>query len=116
MKTKTRVGDILEANVPESFTISDKLWEGHQRRKSEHEKKGNGFGYSMFNEESEFTSTISRRYYKLTPREAANLQGFPEEFKLPSSNVKAYQQFGNSVAVPVVKKVSEQVVEQILEV
>ena len=40
----------------------------------------------------------------------------PEEFKLPSSNVKAYQQFGNSVAVPVVKKVSEQVVEQILEV
>ena len=33
MKTKTRVGDILEANVPESFTISDKLWEGHQRRK-----------------------------------------------------------------------------------
>lgn len=39
MKTKTRVGDILEANVPESFTISDKLWEGHQRRKSEHEKK-----------------------------------------------------------------------------
>lgn len=132
MKTKTRVGDILEANVPESFTISDKLWEGHQRRKSEHAKKGNGFGYSMFNEESEFTSTISRRYYKdgseilieqkgknprkLTPREAANLQGFPEEFKLPSSNVKAYQQFGNSVAVPVVKKVSEQVVEQILEV
>ena len=132
MKTKTRVGDILEVNVPESFTISDKLWEGHQRRKSEHEKKGNGFGYSMFNEESEFTSTISRRYYKdgseilieqkgknprkLTPREAANLQGFPEEFKLPSSNVKAYQQFGNSVAVPVVKKVSEQVVEQILEV
>lgn len=64
MKTKTRVGDILEANVPESFTISDKLWEGHQRRKSEHEQKGNGFGYSMFNEESEFTSTISRRYYK----------------------------------------------------
>ena len=44
MKTKTRVGDILEANVPESFTISDKLWEGHQRRKSEHEQKGNGFG------------------------------------------------------------------------
>ena len=53
MKTKTRVGDILEANVPESFTISDKLWEGHQRRKSEHEQKGNGFGYSMFNEEYE---------------------------------------------------------------
>lgn len=132
MKIKTRVGDILEANVPASFTISDKLWEGHQRRKNEHEQKGNGFGYGMFNAESEFTNTISRRYYKdgseilieqkgknprkLTPREAANLQGFPEEFKIPYSNVRAYQQFGNSVAVPVVKKVSEQVVKQILEV
>ena len=47
---------------------------------------------------------------------AANLQGFPKEFKLPDSNTKAYQQFGNSVAVPVVEKVSEQIVKQILEV
>ncbi len=131
-KTKTRVGDILEKNVSDSFTISDRLWAGHQRRKSEHEKKGNGFGYCLFDEESEYTSTLSRRYYKdgseiliaqdgknprkLTPREAANLQGFPQEFKVPESNVKAYQQFGNSVAVPVVTKVSEQVVKQILEV
>ena len=43
-------------------------------------------------------------------------QGFPKEFKLPDSNTKAYQQFGNSVAVPVVEKVSEQIVKQILEV
>ena len=131
-KIRTRVGNILETDVPESFTISDRLWEGHQRRRIEHEKKGNGFGYCLFNEESEFTSTISRRYYKdgseilieqrgknprkLTPREAANLQGFPVEFKVPNSSVRAYQQFGNSVAVPVVEKVAEQVVKQILEV
>jgi DNA (cytosine-5-)-methyltransferase len=128
----TKVSSILENNVPDKFTISDKLWTGHQRRKLEHEEKGNGFGYSLFNGDSEYTSTISRRYYKdgseilieqlgrnprkLTPREAANLQGFPENFKLPDSNVKAYQQFGNSVAVPVVEKVSEQIVKQILEV
>ena len=43
-------------------------------------------------------------------------QGFPKEFKIPESNVRAYQQFGNSVAVPVVTKISEQIVEQILEV
>jgi DNA (cytosine-5)-methyltransferase 1 len=130
--TKTNVGSILETNVSEGFTISDRLWAGHQRRRVENEKKGNGFGYCLFNENSEYTSTISRRYYKdgseilieqkgrnprkLTPREAANLQGFPQEFKLPDSNTKAYQQFGNSVAVPVVKKVSEQIVKQILEV
>lgn len=130
--TKTKVSSILEKNVPDTFTISDKLWAGHQRRKLEHEEKGNGFGYCLFNGDSEYTSTISRRYYKdgseilieqpgknprkLTPREAANLQGFPKEFKLPDSNTKAYQQFGNSVAVPVVEKASEQIVKQILEV
>lgn len=130
--SKTKLSDILEKNVSSSFTISDKLWEGHQRRKKEHKKKGNGFGYCLFNEYSEYTSTLSRRYYKdgseilieqlgknprkLTPREAANLQGFPSNFKIPNSKIKAYQQFGNSVAVPVVKRLSEQVVHQILEV
>ena len=129
---KTRLGDILEQNVSDVYTISDRLWEGHQRRKEEHAKKGNGFGYCLFNDDSEYTSTISRRYYKdgseilieqkgknprkLTPRETASLQGFPKEFKIPESNVRAYQQFGNSVAVPVVTKISEQIVEQILEV
>lgn len=132
LEEKTRVGDILEKNVPDCYTLSDKLWEGHQRRKLEHIEKGNGFGYCLFNENSEYTSTISRRYYKdgseilieqpgknprkITPREAANLQGFPDEFKIPDSNTKAYQQFGNSVAVPVVEKVSEEIVKQILGV
>lgn len=128
----TKVGDILEEDVPDTFTISDRLWAGHQRRKIEHEEKGNGFGYCLFDADSEYTSTISRRYYKdgseiliaqegknprkLTPREAASLQGFPLEFKIPDSNTRAYQQFGNSVAVPVVTRVSEQIVKQILEV
>lgn len=131
-RTQTKVGDILEKNVPDEYTISDRLWAGHQRRRKEHEEKGNGFGYCLFNENSEYTSTISRRYYKdgseilieqegknprkITPREAANLQGFPKNFKVPESKTRAYQQFGNSVAVPVVTKVSQQVVEQILEV
>lgn len=131
-KIKTSVGSILEKNVADDYTISDKLWAGHKRRRVENAEKGNGFGYCLFNEKSEYTSTISRRYYKdgseilieqegknprkIIPREAANLQGFPKEFKLPESNTKAYQQFGNSVAVPVVTKVSEQIVKQILEV
>ncbi len=124
---KTRLGDILETDVDEKYTISDSLWEGHQRRKKEHQEKGNGFGYSLFNAESEYANTISARYYKdgseilieqkghnprkLTPRECARLQGFPEEFIIPVSDTQAYKQFGNSVAVPVVRAVAKQIVD-----
>lgn len=122
---KTRLGDILEENVPEKYTISDKLWAGHQRRKQSHKEKGNGFGYSLFNSESVYTSTISARYYKdgseilieqdgknprkLTPREAARLQGYKDSFIIPVSDVQAYKQFGNSVCVPVIKALAKAV-------
>lgn len=124
---KTRLGDILEKNPDSKYTISDKLWAGHQRRKKEHKEKGNGFGYSMFNENSEYTSTISARYYKdgseilieqkgrnprkLTPREAGRLQGFPDTYIISASDSQAYKQFGNSVAVPVIKALANQVIE-----
>jgi DNA (cytosine-5)-methyltransferase 1 len=120
-----KVGDILEKNIPEKYTISDKLWVGHKRRKEEHKQKGNGFGYSIFNENSLYTSTISARYYKdgseilieqknknprkLTPREAARLQGFPDHFKIPVSDNQSYKQFGNSVAVPVIRAIAKQI-------
>jgi len=127
---KTRVGNILEQDVNEKFTISDALWEGHQRRKKEHQEKGNGFGYSLFNADSEYTNTISARYYKdgseilidqgegknprkLTPRECARLQGFPEKFIIPVSDTQAYKQFGNSVAVPVIREVAKCIIREI---
>lgn len=125
--TNTRVGDILESIVDEKYTISDKLWNGHQRRKAEHKEKGNGFGYSIFNCYSPYTNTISARYHKdgseilieqkgknprkLTPREAARLQGFPEEFIIPVSDTQAYKQFGNSVAVPVINAIAKKIIE-----
>lgn len=125
-KKETQVGDILESRVDPKYTISDRLWAGHQRRKLEHEAKGNGFGYSMFKSSSPYTSTISARYYKdgseiliaqrgknprkLTPREAARLQGFPEWFEINSSDTQAYRQFGNSVAVPVIEAVAKKIV------
>ena len=118
------VGSILEDSVPERFTISDKLYQGHLERKKMHEAKGNGFGFCLFNKDSKYTSTISARYYKdgsealieqegknprmLTPRECARLQGFPENFIIPVSNVRAYKQFGNSVCIPVIRAVAEQ--------
>lgn len=121
-KIPVKVGDILENNVPDKYTLSDKLWAGTVRRKQEHMRKGNGFGYSLFNAESPYTNTISARYYKdglealieqegknprkLTPRECARLQGFPESFRIVVSDSAAYRQFGNSVAVPVIKAIA----------
>lgn len=126
-KTPTKLGDILEKKVDSKYTISDRLWDGHKRRKIEHIAKGNGFGYSLFNEKSAYTSTISARYYKdgseilveqkgknprkLTPREAARLQGFPDSYVIPVSDGQAYKQFGNSVAVPVIKAIAGQVLK-----
>ena len=122
---QTRVGDILEKNVSDSYTISDRLWAGHQRRKEANKQKGKGFGYGLFDENSTHTNTISARYYKdgseiliaqkgknprkITPREAARLQGFPEDFIIDKvSNVQAYKQFGNSVCVPVIAAVANE--------
>lgn len=126
-KGSTRVGQILDTNVDASFTISDRLWAGHQNRKFRHVAKGNGFGYRLVNPNSEFTATISARYYKdgseilveqknknprkLTPREAARLQGFPEWFVPSESKVQAYKQFGNAVPVAVVRAIASNLLD-----
>lgn len=131
LKTQTRVGSILESKVDSKYTISDLLWAGHQRRKIEHKEKGNGFGYGMFNAESKYTNTISARYYKdgsevlieqtngnprkLTPRECARLQGFPDEFIIPVSDTQAYRQFGNSVPVLTIQAVAKNILRALYE-
>lgn len=128
---KVCVGDILEKEVGERFTISDKLWEGHQARKRMHKKKGNGFGFCLFNKDSKYTSTISARYYKdgsealieqvgknprmLTPRECARLQGFTDDFIIPVSNARSYKQFGNSVCIPVIEAVAKAMLDYLGE-
>lgn len=128
-KQKTRLGDILENNVDPKYTISEKLYAGHRERRERNKAKGNGFGFSMFNAESEYVNTISARYYKdgsevliyqgddvpprkLTPRECARLQGFPENFIIPVSDMQAYKQFGNSVAVPVIRAIAGQMLNE----
>ena len=131
-KSDTRLGDILEENskIDEKYTISDRLLAGHIRRRKEHKIKGNGFGYSLFNAESPFCNTISARYYKdgseilidqsdinknprkLTPRECARIQGFPDEFNVSAvSDVQIYKQFGNSVSVPVIRSLSKEILK-----
>lgn len=113
--------DVAEQDVPDKYTLSDKLWEYLRNYAARHKARGNGFGYGLVGPE-DTTRTISARYYKdgsevlvrqegknprrLTPRECARLQGFPDSFEIPVSDTQAYRQFGNSVCVPAVAEVA----------
>ena len=153
---ETRVEDIFEPeeSIPDKFTISDRMWEGHKARKERNRLNGKGFGYSLFKGDSIYCSTISARYWKdgseilidqsnvdknprkLTPVEAGRLQGYrilgegwekPEaannqnnnsklpEMKIVVSDKEAYHQFGNSVAVPVVRTLAYEINNQLLK-
>ena len=121
LKTQPVVRDILEKEVSEKYTLSDKLWGYLQSYAAKHRAAGNGFGYGLAPLDG-VTRTISARYYKdgseilleqtgknprrLTPRECARLQGFPDSFKIPVSDTQAYRQFGNSVVVPLMSDVA----------
>lgn len=150
----TKVSEVFEPeSVTTAYTISDRMWEGHRARKEKNKMNGKGFGYSLFNADSIYTSTISARYWKdgseilidqsdkglnprtLTPVEAGRLQGYriigngweyPEcannlnynasnpEFKIVVSKKEAYRQFGNSVAIPVIKRLAEEIIKQLM--
>jgi len=127
---------ILEADPGPKYTLSDKLWNYLQEYAAKHKAKGNGFGFGMTNLEG-VSRTISARYYKdgaeilipqegknprrLTPREAAALQGYPmfpintndeqRSLYIPVSDNQAYRQFGNSVVMPLIQVVGEELVQ-----
>lgn len=152
---ETHVYDIFEPDeqIESKYTISDRMWIGHQKRKERNRLNGKGFGYSLFKPDSTYCSTISARYWKdgseilidqsaknrnprrLTPVEAGRLQGYRilgngweyeecannqnyndsnPEFKIVVSSKEAYHQFGNSVAVPVIKRIAKEIIEQLL--
>ena len=122
------VSGILEPKVDTKYTLSDKLWDYLQAYAEKHKEAGNGFGYGIAPLDG-ITRTISARYYKdgseilieqegknprrLTPRECARLQGFPDSFKIPVSDTQAYKQFGNSVVVPLMTEVAKLVVRKL---
>jgi len=56
----------------------------------------------------------NHRVRRITPREAARLQGFPDNFSLHSNDDKAYHQMGNSVSINVVKAVAKEVIQNVL--
>ncbi|MBQ7436708.1 MAG: DNA (cytosine-5-)-methyltransferase [Oscillospiraceae bacterium] len=126
---KPLMKDILEDNVSDTYTLSDKLWSYLQNYAARHRAAGNGFGYGIADPEG-VSRTLSARYYKdgseiliaqegrnprrLTPRECARLQGFPESFKIPVSDTQAYKQFGNSVVVPLMANVAKLIAAEIV--
>lgn len=123
-----RVRDILEPSVDAKYTLSNHLWEYLQNYAEKHRARGNGFGYGLVDLEG-VTRTLSARYYKdgseilipqenknprrLTPRECARLMGFPDSFKIVVSDTRAYQQFGNSVVVPLVKVIADEILKSL---
>ncbi len=122
------VRDILDPNIDPKYTLSDKLWLYLQNYAEKHRAKGNGFGYGLVDLNG-ITRTLSARYYKdgseilipqgegknprrLSPRECARLMGYPDEYKINCvSDVQAYRQCGNSVVVPLITAVSEQILK-----
>lgn len=127
-KKQAIMKDILETDVDEKYTLSDKLWNYLQQYAAKHKAAGNGFGYGIAPLDG-ISRTLSARYYKdgseilieqkgrnprrLTPRECARLQGFPDTFIIPVSDTQAYKQFGNSVVVPLMTEVAKLVVRKL---
>ncbi len=124
-----KLADILEpeSNVPEKYTLSDKLWEYLQQYALRHKAKGNGFGFGLADRNG-ITRTLSARYYKdgseilipqvprknprrLMPVEAARLMGFPDRLanRQVVSDTQAYRQFGNAVVPKVVAPIARQI-------
>jgi DNA (cytosine-5)-methyltransferase 1 len=129
-----------EEEVSVKYYLSTAYLETLRRHKEKHESKGNGFGYEILssngianalvcggmgrernliidNRLSNFTPVtkikgeVNREgIRRMTPREWARLQGFPDEFKIVVSDTQAYKQFGNSVAVPAIQATGERVI------
>lgn len=129
-KHKPVMLDILETDPDDRYTLSDKLWVYLREYAAKHKAAGNGFGYGIA-EPDGISRTLSARYYKdgseiliaqegknprrLTPRECARLQGFPDSFVIPVSDTQAYRQFGNSVVVPLMSNVAKLIAKKIAE-
>ena len=128
-KEKPALKTILEPSPDPKYTLTPKLWQYLQDYAAKHKAAGNGFGFGMPDLDG-VSRTLSARYYKdgseilisrgdgeiprrLTPRECARLQGYPEDFKIVVSDTSAYKQFGNSVVVPLMTKVAGLVVSQL---
>lgn len=137
--SKTISDILEERAVSPKYYISDVYLETLRKHRARHEAKGNGFGYEVRKNDDvagalvcggmgrERNLIIDHRQKnlvpvthikgkinkegirKMTPREWARLQGFPDDFLLPVADVHLYKQFGNTVSVPVIEAIAHQI-------
>ncbi len=127
-----------EKPVPAKYYLSTQYIQTLINHKARHEAKGNGFGYDIIPDDgiahaivvggmgresnlvidfrqTDLTPTTrikgevnKQGWRKMTPREWARLQGYPDNFKIVVADASAYKQFGNSVAVPAIQATASQ--------
>ena len=130
-----------ESVVPTKYYLSTQYLDCLRRHRARHEGKGNGFGYSIIEDsgianavvcggmgrernlvldhritdfvaQTRIQGEVNREgIRKMTPREWARLQGFPDRFVIPVADASAYKQFGNSVAVPAIQATARQLLK-----
>ncbi|WP_209399776.1 DNA cytosine methyltransferase [Pseudozobellia sp. WGM2] len=132
-----------EEEVSVKYYLSTTYVDTLRKHRARHESKGNGFGYEIIPNDgianavvcggmgrernlilddkltnfipvTNISGEVNREgIRKMTPREWARLQGFPDEFKIVVSDQQAYKQFGNSVAVPAIQATAEKILEKL---
>ena len=143
--TKVIADILEEKEVSVKYYLSTTYMNTLRRHKERHLAKGNGFGYEIrsldgiagaivcggmgrernliidqrltdFTPVTHIKGEVNREgIRKMTPREWARLQGFPDDFRLPLADVHLYKQFGNSVTVPVITAIAEKVKEVLVK-
>ncbi|WP_225738130.1 DNA cytosine methyltransferase [Flavobacterium sp. PL002] len=128
---------------PTKYYLSTQYMQTLVNHKERHANKGNGFGYAIIPDDgianaivvggmgrernlvidhrivdytptTHIKGTVNREgIRKMTPREWARLQGFPDNFVIPVADASAYKQFGNSVAVPAIQATAEQILKAV---
>lgn len=132
-----------EEEVSVKYYLSTRYLQTLKEHRARHESKGNGFGYEIipntgianavvcggmgrernlvyddrltnFKPITNIKGEVNREgIRKMTPREWARLQGYPDNFKIIVSDAQAYKQFGNSVAVPAIQATAEKIIEKL---
>ena len=122
--------DHAKKRVFPKYTLTDHLWTYLQNYAAKHRAAGNGFGFGLVGPNN-IARTLSARYYKdgseilidqgarknprrLTPRECARLMGFPDTFRIPVSDTRAYKQFADSTVVPLIAATAKLIASSLL--